>query len=202
MSLTFAIPKGRLGEKSLKILQSVGINNNIDDSRKLIFECEGNKFFLAKPTDVPTYVERGVADIGIVGKDTILEANSDIYEILDLKIGKCYMAVAGNKDISNLDFIRVSTKYPNIAKSYFDKTNRKVEIVKLNGSVELGCIVGLSDVIVDIVESGKTLMENNLHVIEKVCDISARIIVNKASLNVKHDEIMELIKEIKEANYK
>lgn len=198
MSLTFAIPKGRLGEKSLSILQSVGVNNNIDDSRKLIFECEGNKFFLAKPTDVPTYVERGVADIGMVGKDTILEANSDIYEILDLKIGKCYMAVAGNKDISNLDFIRVSTKYPNIAKNYFNKTNRKVEIVKLNGSVELGCIVGLSDVIVDIVESGKTLMENNLHVIEKVCDISARIIVNKASLNVKHDEIMELIKKIKD----
>lgn len=198
MSLTFAIPKGRLGEKSLSILKSVGINNNIDDSRKLIFECEGNKFFLAKPTDVPTYVERGVADIGMVGKDTILEANSDIYEILDLKIGKCYMAVAGNKDISDLDFIRVATKYPNIAKSYFNKTNRKVEIVKLNGSVELGCIVGLSDVIVDIVESGKTLMENNLHVMEKICDISARIIVNKASLNVKHDEIKELINKIKE----
>lgn len=197
MSLTFAIPKGRLGDKSLEILKSVGVENNIDESRKLIFECNGNKFFLAKPTDVPTYVEKGVADIGMVGKDTILEANSDVFEILDLKIGKCYMAVAGNKDISNMDFIKVSTKYPNIAKDYFNKTNRKVEIVKLNGSVELGCIVGLSDVIVDIVESGKTLQENNLHVMEKVCDISARIIVNKASLNVKHDEIMSLINKIK-----
>lgn len=198
MSLTFAIPKGRLGDKSLEILKSVGVENNIDESRKLIFECNGNKFFLAKPTDVPTYVEKGVADIGMVGKDTILEANSDVFEILDLKIGKCYMAVAGNKDISNMDFIKVSTKYPNIAKDYFNKTNRKVEIVKLNGSVELGCIVGLSDVIVDIVESGKTLQENNLHVMEKVCDISARIIVNKASLNVKHDEIMSLINKIKD----
>lgn len=198
-NLTFALAKGRLATETIKILDKINISTGIDDSRKLIFESNGNKFFLSKPSDVPTYVESGVADIGIVGKDTILEENRDVYEVLDLNIGKCIMAVAGNKDIDNLDVIKVATKYPNIAKKYFLQTNRKVEIIKLHGSVELGCIVGLADVIVDIVESGKTLKENNLHVMEHVCDLSARIIVNKASLNVKHEAIWQLIDEIKEA---
>jgi ATP phosphoribosyltransferase len=196
-NLTFSLSKGRLTDDIIKIFDKINIKTNIDSSRKLVFECNTNKFFLSKPSDVPTFVEYGTADVGIVGKDTILEEKRNVYEILDLKMGKCIMAVAGNKDISGHDFLRVATKYPNIAKDYFDKINRKVEIIKLNGSVELGCIVGLADVIVDIVESGKTLKENNLYVIEKICDLSARIIVNKASLNVKHEKIWELINKIK-----
>ncbi|MDR1832359.1 MAG: ATP phosphoribosyltransferase [Fusobacteriaceae bacterium] len=196
-NLTFSLAKGRLTDDAVAIFDKIGLQTNIDNSRKLVFTCGTNKFFLAKPSDVPTYVEYGAADIGIAGKDTILEERRNVYEILDLGIGRCIMAVAGNKDIGNYDFLRVATKYPNIAKAYFDRVNKKAEIIKLTGSVELGCIVGLADVIVDIVESGKTLEENNLYVIEKICDISARVIVNKASLNVKHEAIWKLINHIK-----
>jgi ATP phosphoribosyltransferase len=196
-NLTFSLSKGRLADDVVTIFNQIGLQTNMDHSRKLVFACGTNKFFLAKPSDVPIFVEYGVADIGVVGKDTILEEKRNVYEILDLGIGNCIMAVAGNKDIRNSDFLRIATKYPNIAKSYFEKLNKKVEIIKLNGSVELGCIVGLADAIVDIVESGKTLRENDLLVIEKICDISARIIVNKASLNVKHETIWAFVSKVK-----
>ncbi|MDR1834250.1 MAG: ATP phosphoribosyltransferase [Fusobacteriaceae bacterium] len=196
-NLTFSLSKGRLTDDAVALFDKIGLKTNIDNSRKLVFQCGTNTFFLSKPGDVPTYVEYGAADVGIAGKDTILEEKRNVYEILDLGIGRCIMAVAGNKEIKNYDFVRVATKYPNIAKDYFDKRNQKAEIIKLNGSVELGCIVGLADVIVDIVESGRTLEENNLYVLEKICDISARVIVNKASLNVKHEAIWKLINNLK-----
>ncbi len=202
--ITFALAKGRLAKEAMGILKTIGIRctEMEEESRKLLFTSDdGNfRFFLSKASDVPTYVDYGVADIGIVGKDTILEENRDVYEVLDLGFGKCHMAVAGEPSKKELleggGFLRVATKYPYIAKKYFEKTNRPVEIIKLNGSVELGPIVGLSDVIVDIVESGKTLEENGLVVLEKIVPLSARCIVNTASLKVKHDEIRTLLNQI------
>ncbi len=202
--ITFALAKGRLAKEAMSILKTIGIRctEMEEESRKLLFTSDdGNfRFFLSKASDVPTYVDYGVADIGIVGKDTILEENRDVYEVLDLGFGKCHMAVAGEPSKKELleggGFLRVATKYPYIAKKYFEKTNRPVEIIKLNGSVELGPIVGLSDVIVDIVESGKTLEENGLVVLEKIVPLSARCIVNTASLKVKHDEIRTLLNQI------
>lgn len=202
--ITFALAKGRLAQKALYILKEIGITyRELEIStRKLIFTSNDGKyrFFLAKASDVPTYVDYGVADIGIVGKDTILEENRDVYEVLDLGFGKCMMTVAGKPYKEELlqsgRLIRVATKYPFIAKKYFEKTNRSVEIIKLHGSVELGPIVGLSDFIVDIVESGRTLKENGLVVYEEIVPLSARCIVNNASFKMKHDEINHLIKEM------
>ena len=209
--ITFALAKGRLGKKTMEILEKMNIRavDMTDDSRKLVFYSEDKKyrFFLSKPSDVPTYVEHGVADIGIVGKDTILEENRDIYECLDLNIGKCRMCVCAYPEkrdlILNNESIRIATKYPNIALKHFRQKNKKVEIIKLNGSVELGPIIGLADAIVDIVESGKTLAENGLVVInDVVSDISARVIVNKASMKLKHQDIGKIIEEMERLIWK
>jgi len=175
-----------------------------EKSRKLIFVNEelGLKIFLAKTSDVPTYVEHGAADIGVVGKDTIMEEDRNIYEMLDLELGKCKMAVAGPKEarekLEKSHTLTVATKYPNIAREYFyNQKHQTVEIIKLNGSVELAPIVGLSDVIVDIVESGATLRENGLEVLEDICPLSARVIVNRVSMKMEHERIMGIIDKIR-----
>ncbi len=201
--LTFALAKGRLAEKSVELLGKIGFTSpqTADNhSRKLIFANEDLRFrfFLAKGPDVPTYVEYGAADIGIVGKDVIMEEGRKVHEVLDLRFGKCRMCVCGPKDASALlkkkENIRVATKYPNIAKNYFfDKKHQTVEIVKLHGSVELAPLVGLSEVIVDIVETGGTLKENNLEVLEEICPLSARVIVNPVSLRLESERIKDLI---------
>lgn len=201
--LTFALGKGRLANKTLDLLSQLGIKCDeiLDKStRKLIFVNEELKlrFFLAKGPDVPTYVELGAADIGVVGKDTIMEENRNVYEVLDLGFGKCKMCVCGPESARELlqhhERIRVASKYPNIAKEYFyDKKHQTVDIIKLNGSVELGPIVELSDVIVDIVETGSTLKENGLAVLEEICPLSARMIVNPVSLQMQRERIQELV---------
>lgn len=201
--LTFALTKGRLAKKTLEFLEQTGITceeMKDPDSRKLIFVNEELRlqFFLAKGPDVPTYVEYGAADIGVVGKDTILEEGRKIYEVLDLGFGKCRMCICGPKDAEELlkhhELIRVATKYPHIAKDYFyNKKHQTVDIIKLNGSVELGPIVGLSDVIVDIVETGSTLRENGLGVLEEICELSARVIVNQVSMQMESERIREII---------
>lgn len=205
--LTFALTKGRLAEKTMDLLEKSGITcEEMHDksSRKLIFTNEEYKlkFFLAKGPDVPTYVEYGAADIGIVGKDTIMEEQRKIYEVLDLGFGKCRMCVCGPKEASDLlkhqELIRVATKYPNIAKDYFyNKKHQTVEIIKLNGSIELAPIVGLSEVIVDIVETGSTLRENGLHVLEEIQPLSARVVVNPVSMRMENERITKLLKEMK-----
>ena len=201
--LTIALAKGRLAKNALEIFENIGITceeMKDEKTRKLIFTNEELKlrFFLAKPSDVPTYVEYGAADIGIVGKDTILEEGRRLYEVYDLKIGNCKMCVCGYKDAAPLlqhhELIRVATKYPNIAKDYFYNTRHQtVEIIKLNGSIELAPIVGLSEVIVDIVETGSTLKENGLVVLDEVCPLSARMIVNPVSMRLENDRIKELL---------
>ena len=206
--LTFALTKGRLADKTLAILEKIGITceeMKDKDSRKLIFTNEElkMKFFLAKGPDVPTYVEYGAADIGIVGKDTILEEGRKLYEVMDLGFGKCKMCVCGYKDAAPLlqhhELIRVATKYPNIAKDYFYNTKHQtVEIIKLNGSIELAPIVGLSEVIVDIVETGSTLRENGLEVLEEVCPLSARMIVNPVSMRMESARIKDLLTRLRE----
>ncbi len=206
--LTFALCKGRLASQTLELLEKLDITceeMKDKDSRKLIFVNEelGLKFFLSKGPDVPTYVEYGVADIGVVGKDVIMEENRRVYEVLDLGFGKCRMCVCGphtaRKLLQHHERIRVATKYPLIAKEYFyDKKHQTVDIIKLNGSVELGPIVGLSDVIVDIVETGGTLKENGLEVLEEICPLSARMIVNPVSMKMEYEKINRLIHEIKE----
>ena len=206
--LTFALGKGRLAHKTLELLEQMGITcEEMKDksSRKLIFVNEELKlkFFLAKGSDVPTYVEYGAADIGVVGKDTIMEENKRVYEVLDLGFGKCRMCVCGPEEAKELlqhhEMIRVASKYPNIAKDYFyNKKHQTVDIIKLNGSVELGPIVGLSDVIVDIVETGSTLKENGLQVLEEICPLSARMIVNQVSMQMETERIRTLIHNLKE----
>ena len=206
--LTFALCKGRLANKTLELLEKIGITceeMKDKDSRKLIFVNEELKlkFFLSKGPDVPTYVEYGAADIGVVGYDTILEENRNVYEVLDLGFGKCRMCVCGPKEASELlkhhQRIRVATKYPLIAKEYFyNKKFQTVDIIKLNGSVELGPIVELSDVIVDIVETGSTLRENGLDVLEEICSLSARMIVNPVSMQMQSDRIKTLLHSIRE----
>ena len=203
--LTFALGKGRLANKTLETFEKIGITcEEMKDknTRKLIFVNEELKlrFFLAKGPDVPTYVEYGAADIGIVGKDTILEEARNIYEVLDLGFGKCRMCICGPKESKELlqhhELIRVATKYPNIAKDYFYNTKHQtVEIIKLNGSIELAPIVGLSEVIVDIVETGSTLRENGLVVLEEVCDLSARMVVNQVSMKTENERITKIIKD-------
>lgn len=206
--LTFALGKGRLANKTLELLEQMGITcEEMKDknSRKLIFVNEEKKlkFFLAKGPDVPTYVEYGAADIGVVGKDTILEENRRVYEVLDLGFGRCRMCVCGPESARELllhhERIRVATKYPIIAKDYFyNKKHQTVDIIKLNGSVELGPIVGLSDVIVDIVETGSTLKENGLKVLEEICPLSARMIVNQVSMQMETERIRNLISQLKQ----
>lgn len=206
--ITFALAKGRLAKKTLEILETIGITcEEMKDptSRKLIFVNEELKlkFFLAKATDVPTYVEYGAADIGVVGKDTILEEGRKMYEVIDLGLGKCRMCVAGPISAKELlkhgELIRVATKYPNIAKDYFyNKKHQTVEIIKLNGSIELAPIVGLSEVIVDIVETGSTLRENGLEVLEEICSLSARMVVNEVSMKMEHERITKIISDLKE----
>lgn len=205
--LTFALGKGRLANKTMELFEKIGITceeMKDKDSRKLIFVNEELKlkFFLAKGPDVPTYVEYGAADIGVVGKDTIMEENRRVYEVLDLKYGKCKMCVCGPESAQELlqhhEMIRVASKYPNIAKDYFyNKKHQTVDIIKLNGSVELGPIVGLSDVIVDIVETGSTLKENGLRVLEEICPLSARMIVNQVSMQMEPERIKKLITDLR-----
>ena len=205
--LTFALGKGRLAKKTLELFEQIGITceeMKDKDTRKLIFVNEELKlrFFLAKGPDVPTYVEYGAADIGVVGKDTILEEGRKVHEVLDLGYGKCKMCVCGYKDAAPLlqhhELIRVATKYPNIAKDYFyNKKHQTVEIIKLNGSIELAPIVGLSEVICDIVETGSTLRENGLSVLEEVCPLSARMVVNQVSMKMENERITKLISDLK-----
>ena len=202
-TVTIALAKGRLGEKTMDILEGCGVDCSSvrDAGRKLVFDNgEGYKFLLVKPSDVPTYVHHGVADIGVVGKDTLLEANRPLYEMLDLKFGQCALCIAGPADCAQHRpdrILRIATKYPNIALNYFNSKGRSVEIIKLNGSVELGPLVGLSEVIVDIVESGKTLRENGLEVLEDICELSARLVVNRVSLKMHRERILKLMTEIK-----
>ena len=200
--LTIALTKGRLADKTMALFEKAGFSceEMKKDSRKLIFrnEEQGIRFFLSKGPDVPTYVEYGAADIGVVGSDIILEENRSVFEVLDLGFGKCRMCVCGSQNKEELlrhhEMIRVATKYPNIARDYFyNRKHQTVDIIKLNGSVELGPIVGLSDVIVDIVETGGTLRENGLTVLETVCDLSARMIVNQVSMQMKTQRIRDLI---------
>lgn len=205
--LTFALGKGRLANITLETFEKIGITcEEMKDknTRKLIFVNEELKlrFFLAKGPDVPTYVEYGAADIGIVGKDTILEEARNIYEVLDLGFGKCRMCICGPKESKELlqhhELIRVATKYPRIAKDYFyNKKHQTVEIIKLNGSIELAPIVGLAEVICDIVETGSTLRENGLEVLEEVCPLSARMVVNQVSMKMEHERITKLITDLK-----
>ena len=207
--LTIALTKGRLASKTLELLEKTGITcEEMKDknTRKLIFVNEEKKlrFFLAKGPDVPTYVEYGAADIGVVGKDTILEEGRKLYEVLDLGFGKCRMCICGPESARELlesnRLIRVATKYPNIAKDYFlNKKHQTVEIIKLNGSIELAPIVGLSEVIVDIVETGTTLRENGLSVLEEICPLSARVVVNQVSMRMENERITGLLKELKKA---
>lgn len=197
--INIALPKGRLGEKVYNLFEKLGYGCPavLENSRKLVFEDEKNgvRYFWVKPSDVAIYVETGVADVGVVGKDILLEQNPDVYELLDLGFGKCRMAVAGKKgEILPLDkTIKVATKFPNIAKKYFSSKSREIDIIKLNGSIELAPILGMSDVIVDIVETGSTLRENDLEVYTDIVNISARFIANKTSFRFKTDEI-ELMK--------
>lgn len=206
--LTVALAKGRLAQKAMELFEQIGIAcDEMKDksSRKLIFANEdlGVRFFLAKANDVPTYVEYGAADIGVVGKDTILEEGRKLYEVIDLGIGKCRMCVCGpesaKEKLKHHELIRVATKYPNIAKDYFyNKKHQTVEIIKLNGSIELAPIVGLSEVIVDIVETGSTLRENGLAVLEEVCGLSARMVVNQVSMKRENERITKLIQDLKQ----
>ena len=205
--ITFALPKERLAVQTMKLMEKIGITcqEMIEEgTRRLIFVNEELKlkFFLAKATDVPTYVEYGAADIGVAGRDTILEAGRKLYEVLDLGMGRCKMCVCGPRDAAKLlrhrELIRVATKYPNIAKEYFyNQKHQTVEIIKLNGSIELAPLVGLSEVIVDIVETGSTLRENGLTVLEEICSLSARVIVNQVSMKRENERVTRLIRDLK-----
>ncbi len=202
--ISVALPKGRLGNKVFDIFAKIGYDCDEmhSDSRQLVFTSEENgiSYFLVKPSDVSIYVEHGAADIGIVGKDILLEYEPDVYELLDLDIGKCRMCVAGKNDfVDNPDVsLRVATKFVNIAKTYYKSINRNIEIIKLNGSIELAPILDLSDVIVDIVETGTTLKENNLGVLTEILPISARLIANKASYKFKTEEINNIVTKFSE----
>lgn len=196
--INVALPKGRLGEKVYKMFALCGYDcpSILENNRKLIFENEekGIRYFWVKPSDVSIYVERGAADIGVCGKDILLEYEPNVYELLDLNIGKCRMAVAGKKDYfdDNTKTLKVATKFVNIAKKYYQGKCRDIDIIKLNGSIEIAPILGLSDVIVDIVETGTTLKENDLEVKEEIVPISARLIANKSSFKFKTEEIEKI----------
>jgi ATP phosphoribosyltransferase len=204
-NIKVALTKGRIEKQALELFESIGVDTSKlkEKGRKLIFRCENDEynidFFLAKANDVITYVDHGVADMGVVGKDTILEMNRDIYEVLDLKKGICKFSVASLEGKYNPDSYKrltIATKYPKVAKDYFMSKGKDVEIIKIEGSVELAPILNLADAIVDIVETGKTLKENGLVVYEDIVDISARLIVNKSSIKMKKDEINKIIENI------
>ena len=204
--LNIALPKGRIGSLAVELFKECGLDCSEinDDTRKLILSDEKNKirFFLVKPSDVPTYVEYGSADIGIAGKDTLMEEGRHLYEVLDLGFGACSLVVAGPAELrGNLEKLnnkRVATKYPRVAREYFEhKKNESIEVIKLNGSVELAPLVGLSEVIVDIVESGKTLKDNGLVVLETIAQVSARLVVNRVSFKMKSEKINLLIERLK-----
>ena len=205
--LTFALAKGRLAKKTLTYLEKIGIEMEEmkdPDTRKLIFVNEDLKIkmFLSKASDVPTYVEYGAADIGVVGKDTILEEGRKLYEVMDLGFGKCTMCVCGPESARELlkhqQLIRVASKYPNIAKDYFNNMKHQtVEVIKLHGSVELAPIVGLAEVIVDIVETGTTLKENGFMVLEEICPLSERVVVNQVSMKMENERITEILNALK-----
>ncbi|MFU0824363.1 ATP phosphoribosyltransferase [Clostridium sp.] len=206
--IKIALTKGRLEKHAVNIFKSIGVNvKELEDKgRKLVFHCEDEDynidFFLVKAPDVTTYVEYGAADIGIVGKDTLMEKNKEFYEVLDLKVGKCKFSLAAlpGFDINEgYNRKKIATKYPEVAREYFRKKGIDVELIKIEGSVELAPIVGLADAIVDIVETGSTLKENGLLIFEDICDISARMIVNKASMKTKRKEIGDLIDKVSKA---
>lgn len=206
MSLCMALTKGRLEQETIKLLEksNYGVEELKDKGRQLVFKdtCKEIQYFLVKANDCITYVQHGVADLGVVGKDTLLEGGDDYYEIMDLGIGECKFIVAGlpKKDIySKVGHIKIGTKYPNIAKKYFLSKGIDVEIIKIEGSVELAPILGLCDGIVDIMETGRTLKENGLVVFDEVCHVSARVIVNKASFKLKRNEILRVIDDFKKS---
>lgn len=208
MMVSIALPKGRLGNKAYSILQKCGytVSELMDDSRKLVFENaeSGVRYFLVKPSDVAIYVEYGAADVGVVGKDVLIESGADVYELLDLGIGKCRMCVAAKEDYVE-DTGRatvVATKFPRVARDYFMATNREIEVIKLYGSIELAPLLGMSDVIVDLVETGTTLKENRLRVTEEIFSVSARLIANKAAYKFKENEIREIVARMKEVTGK
>lgn len=196
--LTIAMPKGRIFEEALELLRKAGYNlpPEFDDSRKLIIdvEAENMRFILSKPMDVATYVEHGVADVGIAGKDVLLEEERDVYELLDLRISACYLAVAGLPGTYLNDVApKIATKYPKVAAAYFREQGEQVEIIKLNGSIELAPLIGLADRIVDIVSTGRTLVENGLVEYERIKDVTSRLIVNPVSYRIKDERINELV---------
>ena len=199
--ITVALAKGRLAQKATELLEKCGLQLDelkVETRKLVLFDGSGKyRFVFVKPSDVPTYVERGVADFGVVGKYTLLEADKDIYETIDLKFGACRLCVCGYPDSLEKagGILRVGTKYPHVTKEYFGSRGKTVDIIKLNGSVELGPVIGLSDVIVDIVESGKTLEANGLKVLEEVCKCSARVVVNRVSLKTKK-ELVPLFEKI------
>lgn len=204
--LSIALSKGRLTELTIELFEAIGIDCTElkSSSRKLIFTDEKNKikFFLAKPSDIPTYVEYGAADIGIVGKDTLLEEGRHLYEVLNLGFAACRMVVAGPAELEGrldqLNNKRVATKYPRIAREYFEHKRREsIEVIKLNGSVELAPLVGLSEVIVDIVESGRTLKENGLVILDTIADISARMVINRVSMKMENERIQRIIEGVR-----
>lgn len=201
---SIALPKGRLAEKTCKLLDKIGFDTHevTEDNRKLVFTDEKNQisYFLVKPSDVAIYVERGVADVGVVGKDILLEYSPDIYELLDLNIGKCRVAVAAKNNFREDTErpLRVATKFVNISKNYYTSLNRDIEIIKLNGSIELAPVLNLSDVIVDLVETGTTLKENDMKVLTEIIPISARLIANKSSYKFKNSQIVSLIDSLQE----
>ena len=203
--ISIALPKGRLGNKAYKLLEACGytISELMDESRKLVFRNEesGVQYFLVKPTDVPVYVSYGVADLGVVGKDVLIESNADVYSLMDLGIGKCRMCVAAKEDYveDKSRPVIVATKFPNIAREYYEKQDREIEIIKLYGSIELAPILGMSDVIVDIVETGTTLRENHLKVFEEIMPLSAQLIANKTNYKFKEGEIREVVAKLREA---
>ena len=200
--LNVALPKGRLGEKVYNMFAQAGFPcpSILENSRKLIFENEecGVRYFWVKPSDVAIYVERGAADVGVAGKDILLEYNPDVYELLDLDIGKCRMAVAAKKDFRDdqQKTLKVATKFTNIAQRFYASMGRDIDIIHLNGSIEIAPILGLTDVIVDIVETGTTLKENNLEVIDTIVPISARLIANKSSYKFKNLQIDKIVSDI------
>ncbi len=202
--LNIALPKGRLADKVMKLLEKCGYDSGVleKDNRRLVFVDEkgGVSYFMVKPSDVAIYVELGVADFGGVGKDILLECNPEVYELLDLKTGKCRVAVAGKNDYTEPHGrpLRVATKFVNITKDYFAKQNREVEVIKLNGSIELAPVLNLSDVIVDLVETGTTLKENDMRVITEIMPVSARLIANKAAYKFKNGEIIALTNRLAE----
>ena len=200
--INIALPKGRLGEKVYEIFESLGYGcpSIRENSRKLIFEDEKNgvRYFWVKPSDVAIYVEKGAADVGVVGKDILLEYNPDVYELLDLDIGKCRMAVAAKKEFRDdpQKTLKVATKFTNVAQNFYASKGREIDMIHLNGSIEIAPILGLSDVIVDIVETGTTLKENNLEVKDTIFPISARLIANKSSFKFKNEQIEKIVREL------